>query len=99
MPADSKLSKLTQLRDGHRAAEKPVQADKPNPAGQGAASSQPPSRAGKSHIGAYFSPEVRRQLRQIAATHDKTQQQLMGEAINHLFAAYQMPEIADADQN
>lgn len=68
--------------------------------GEGKGASTAPSRAGKSQIGAYFPPEVRRQLKAIAAEEEKTVQQLMGEALNMLFASrgrVEFPDISERD--
>ncbi|MCY3968534.1 MAG: hypothetical protein OXG74_01255 [Acidobacteria bacterium] len=53
-------------------------------------------RAGKSNVTGYFDPEVKRQLRIMAAEHDCTIQDLVGEALNELFAKHGRPEIAPA---
>lgn len=58
-----------------------------------------PSRAKTTLIGGHFPPEVRQQLRRIAADEDKTIQQLLGEALNHLFVSYGKPEIADTERH
>ena len=44
-----------------------------------------PSRQGIKHIGGYFSPEVSRQLRMIAAAEDTSNQKLLAEALDMLF--------------
>ena len=80
-------------------------------AGQGAARNSPPEdttappprrtaqpgRVGKVSVTGYFAPEVRRQLRRLAADADTTIQALLAEALNDLFAKRGAPEIADAD--
>lgn len=53
-----------------------------------------PSRNGKAFVGGYFPLEVRRLIKTLAAEQDKTVQQLVGEALNGLFAAYGKAEIA-----
>jgi hypothetical protein len=53
-------------------------------------------RAGKSNVTGYFDPEVKRQLRIMAAENDCTIQDLLGEALNELFAKHGRPEIAPA---
>ena len=52
-----------------------------------------PSRQGTKHIGGYFSPEVSRQLRMIAAAEDTSNQKLP-EALDMLFQSRKMPMIA-----
>jgi hypothetical protein len=60
---------------------------------------KPPSivyaRAGKRLIGGHFDKSVSRQLREIAAREDSTVQALLAEAMNMLFAARQLPQIAE----
>ena len=54
-----------------------------------------PSRQGTKHIGGYFSPEVSRQLRTIAAFEDTSNQKLLAEALDMLFQSRKMPMIAN----
>ena len=53
-----------------------------------------PSREGQTLVGGFFSAEVHRQLRVLAAETDRTQQALLAEGLNMLFAKYGKPEIA-----
>ena len=46
------------------------------------------------HIGSYFTPEVSRQLRIIAASEDTSIQNLLAESLDMLFHSRQMPTIA-----
>ena len=46
------------------------------------------------HIGGYFTPEVSRQLRIIAAGEDMSIQNLLAESLDMLFHSRQMPTIA-----
>ena len=55
------------------------------------------SRVGKASVTGYFAPEVRRQLRRLAADADTTIQALLGEALNDLFAKYGVPELVERD--
>jgi hypothetical protein len=55
---------------------------------------QPPSRAGKKPLIGYFSPEVSKQLKQIALDRDTTLQELLGEALNDFFQKYKKPTLA-----
>ena len=55
------------------------------------------NRKGKVQVSAYFNPDVRRQLKTIAVTNDKTVQDLLGEALNDLFAKHGYPEIVTSD--
>lgn len=60
-----------------------------------AASSAPQaSRAGTKAITGHFPPQVRYQLRLLAAEQDRKVEDMLAEALNRLFAAYNKPEIA-----
>ena len=52
-----------------------------------------PGREGKSNVTGYFPPEVKKQLRLLAAEQDTTIQNLLAEALNDLFAKHGKPEI------
>ena len=52
-----------------------------------------PGRKGKSNVTGYFAPEVKKQLRLLAAEQDTTIQNLLAEALNDLFAKNGKPEI------
>ena len=54
-------------------------------------------RAGKVSVAGHFAPEVRRQLKRLAADADTTVQALLGEALNDLFAKHGVPEIVEHD--
>ena len=58
-----------------------------------------PGRAEKSHVTGYFPPEVKKQLRVMAAEGDTTIQRLLAEALNGLFAAHGKPEIAPLEEH
>ena len=57
-----------------------------------------PGREGKSNVTGYFPPEVKKQLRHLAAEHDTTIQNLLAEALNDLFAKNGKPEIAPLEK-
>jgi hypothetical protein len=61
-----------------------------------AATAVPPSRQGKKAIAAYFDPAVRKQLALLAVQEERTQADLLAEAINLLFDKYGQPPIAKA---
>jgi hypothetical protein len=61
-----------------------------------AAIAVPPSRQGKKAIAAYFDPAVRKQLALLAVQEERTQADLLAEAINLLFEKYGQPPIAKA---
>lgn len=53
-----------------------------------------PSRAGKRQVMGYYASEAKRQLKQLCLDQEKTEQYLLGEALNLLFAKYGKPTIA-----
>jgi hypothetical protein len=55
-----------------------------------------PSRQGKKAIAAYFDPAVRKQLAMLAVQEERTQADLLAEAINLLFEKYGQSPIAKA---
>jgi hypothetical protein len=60
------------------------------------ANAVPPSRQGKKAIAAYFDPAVRKQLALLAVQEERTQADLLAEAINLLFEKYGQSPIARA---
>lgn len=54
----------------------------------------PPSRQGKKAITGFFEPEVLKQLKRIGLDEDKTNQDLIAEALNDLFVKYNQKPIA-----
>lgn len=70
------------------------ESDIPAPAKEDIGQNIAPSRRGKKNISGYFSPEVHRQLRVIAAEEDKNLQEILGEALNALFERKGKPPIA-----
>jgi hypothetical protein len=56
--------------------------------------SRPKSRVGKKVISGFFQKEVSRQLSKLAIDQDRTNEDLLREAINDLFAKYHLPSIA-----
>ena len=63
-----------------------------------AAPAAQPGRLGKVSVTGYFAPEVRRQLKRLAADAETTVQALLGEALNDLFAKHGLAEIAESDR-
>lgn len=55
---------------------------------------RPPSRAGAVQVAAFFPSEVRTQLKVLAAEQGRDMQDIMGEALNLIFAKYGKAEIA-----
>ena len=54
----------------------------------------PPSRRGKKRLEVWVSPEARKQLKLIAVEEDKSQDRMMADALNMLFAKHGIPPIA-----
>ena len=54
----------------------------------------PPSRRGKKRVEAWISPEARKHLKHIAVEEDKSQDRVMADALNLLFAKHGIPPIA-----
>jgi hypothetical protein len=52
-----------------------------------------PSRAGKTHIGAYLHPDFKRSLLLVRAQTGKDVQSLVAQALNDLFRAHNVPVI------
>ena len=52
------------------------------------------SRENKKAVVGYFAREVHTQLKQMALLHDRSMQELLGEAMNDLFRKYRLPPIA-----
>ena len=53
------------------------------------------ARSTRKQIAGYFEPEVARALRRLAMDRDTTQQALLAEALNDLFAKHRMARLAD----
>lgn len=53
-------------------------------------------RAGAKHIGGYFDLEVSKQLRILSVSEDKSQQDLLAEALDLLFQSRRLPMIAQS---
>lgn len=58
-----------------------------------------PGRAAKSNVTGYFPPEVKKQLRVLAAQRETTIQRLLAESLNDLFAKNGLPEIAPLEEH
>jgi hypothetical protein len=53
-----------------------------------------PGRVGKKQVMGYFAGEAKKQLKQLGVDLEKTEQDLLAEALNLLFAKYGKPTIA-----
>ena len=96
-PTDMRRAILEQASGRARTKDEPGTGTAPVHAGLAASPSRQPSRIGKVSVTGYFRPEVRRQLRRLAADGDTTVQALLGEALNDLFAKHALPELVEAD--
>lgn len=97
-PDLSQIKQAAGSKPAQSATEAPTATKTTSRGGDSAGSYSPPSRANLVAVSAHFPPEVRKQLKAIAVEHDKTVQQLLGEALNHLFVAYGQPEIAPTER-
>jgi hypothetical protein len=66
--------------------------DQPSPP---EAHGRPPSRAGKKNISGWFDPAYERSLLMVRAATGKKGQTLLAEALNDLFAKYDVPQIRE----
>lgn len=55
--------------------------------------SRPASREGKVNISGWFDPAYKRSLRMVQAVTDKKLEPLLAEALNDLFAKYDVPQV------
>jgi hypothetical protein len=63
------------------------------------ASQKQPSRVGKVNVTGYFAPAVKSSFRMIQTEHpEKTIQDLLAEALNDLFAKYNVPQTAQLEK-
>ena len=61
-----------------------------------AEAAKPSSRAGQSNISAYLHPDYQMSLRLIHARTGRKKQDLIAEALNDLFAKYDVPQIRES---
>ena len=62
------------------------------------ATAKQPSRPGTKAITGHYPPQVRYQLKLLAAEQGRTMEDMLAEGLNRLFAAYNKPEIAPASR-
>ena len=74
-------------------AEAPPQTTPKRPSGRGT-SLLTGSRKGQINVSAYFPPEVKASLRMVQAKRGGKIQDVLGEALNLIFAEYNVPETA-----
>lgn len=87
------LAALEQQAKGF--APEPVAPEKAVPA----STYKQPSRAGKVNVTGYFAPSVKSSFRMIQTKHpEKTIQDLLTEALNDLFAKYNVPQTAHLEK-
>lgn len=77
-------------------AEPATQPTEPTPSA--AKSASQPSRAGTKAVTGHYPPQVRYQLKLLAAEQGRTMEDMLAEGLNLLFAAYNKPEIAPASR-
>ncbi len=95
------MSKFTAIQrqleqaSGRKATVTPTTAQPPAvPANAAMATTyKPPSREGKTHIGAYLPPDFKRSLRLVQAQTGEDVQSLIAKALNDLFRAHNVPVI------
>ena len=92
----SRPSILEAVERKHQPAEKPASA--PRHAARRAAAPAAVSRDGKINVSAYFPPEVKSSLRLVQAKRGGKVQDLLAEALNLLFAKYNVPEAAPLER-
>lgn len=82
---------------GRTAAEddKASSAALPISAAAPAAKVRPPSREGKKNISGWFDPAYERSLLMVRAVTGKKGQDLLAEALNDLFAKYDVPQVRE----
>jgi hypothetical protein len=74
----------------------PVAVEQP---GKTATGQKQPSRVGKVNVTGYFAPAVKSSFRMIQTAHpEKTIQDLLAEALNDLFAKYNVPQTAHLEK-
>lgn len=56
---------------------------------------RPPSREGKVNVSAWLAPSYKRSLRMVQAQTDKKLEPLLAEALNDLFAKYDVPQVRE----
>jgi hypothetical protein len=86
------LAALQRALETNRGGQAPAPAA---PASLGPRGYRAPSREGKTNLTAYLSPDYKASLRLIQARHQRSLQALLAEALNDLFAKYDVPTIQD----
>lgn len=99
-PKRPDYSKIDAVAKGNAvtAPEKPQEAVQEVSAVSGKGKAVQPSRVNLVAVTGHFPEDVRRLLKVISAETGKRQQDLLGEALNHLFVAYGKPEIAPTEK-
>ncbi|MEO1643538.1 MAG: ribbon-helix-helix domain-containing protein [Chloroflexota bacterium] len=87
-PARKSLTDALQASSGNAESKKLSQPEGVKPTEKRATPSKVPSRQGKKFIGGHFAPEVSIQLKVLAAKQERSQEQLIAEALNLLFVHY-----------
>jgi hypothetical protein len=77
-------------------SRKPQMEDVPPAPTMTVEAAKPSSRAGQSNISAYLHPDYQTSLRLIHARTGRKKQDLIAEALNDLFAKYDVPQIRES---
>ena len=94
----SRPSILEAVERKRQPAEKPPASTPRNTPRKAPAAAAAVSREGKINVSAYFPPEVKSSLRLVQAKRGGKVQDLLAEALNLLFAKYNVPETAPLER-
>jgi hypothetical protein len=95
MAKPNKLAALQKaLNRGGEPGDSRAEAAAPPARSETAGSYKAPSRENKTPITAYLSPDYKTSLRLIQARENRSFQALIGEALNDLFAKYNVPTVS-----
>jgi hypothetical protein len=94
----SRPSILEAVERKHQPAEKPPASAKPRHTPRASTAEAVVSRQGKVNVSAYFPREVKSSLRLVQAKRGGKVQDLLAEALNLLFAKYNVPETAPLER-
>lgn len=89
-PLQAALSQLSGRKPAAAASDA-----SPTLAAPAASSGRAPSREGKVNVSAWLAPDYKRSLRMVQARTDKKLEPLLAEALNDLFAKYDVPQVRE----
>ena len=90
--ANALQAALSQGRGGRATSEPAQQQPVEQP---GSVTQRPPSREGKVNVSAWLDPSFKRSLRMVQAVTGKKLEPLVAEALNELFAKYNVPQVRE----